>query len=50
MFSDTDEIEDRTRFVLEYNRLAKKVRVPDTLSELADFRPAWNQSHGHGRF
>ncbi|KAH6675337.1 GTPase-activator protein for rho-like GTPases-like protein, partial [Plectosphaerella plurivora] len=23
-FSDTDEIEDRTRFVLEYNRLAKK--------------------------
>lgn len=26
MFSDTDEIEDRTRFVLEYNRLAKKVR------------------------
>lgn len=37
MFSDTDEIEDRTRFVLEYNRLAKKVRVSDTLSDLADF-------------
>ncbi|EEY21431.1 conserved hypothetical protein, partial [Verticillium alfalfae VaMs.102] len=27
MFSDTDEIEDRQHFVVEYNRLAKKVRL-----------------------
>ncbi|EGY18928.1 uncharacterized protein VDAG_09262 [Verticillium dahliae VdLs.17] len=27
MFSDTDEIEDRQHFVVEYNRLAKKVQL-----------------------
>lgn len=28
LLSDTDETEDRAVFVIEYNRLAKKVRMP----------------------
>lgn len=46
VLSDQDDIEDRTPFIQEYNRLARKVSYTLAALRKADSPMAWGSAHG----